>query len=193
MSTLALKTNITMDDYGKGIKKLLLDISEEIKNNIKDGIGMQIASQNGDEASVYNFIKKQGYEVNYKDFLAFHKDGMKMVNENEEAIKMMLEEQKTEELSDSDLEQVAGGMGWLGWLLIGIGAALVIAAVTIITCGVGTAVMASIGASVAAGGAGLAATAAVGATFAAASTAGYVAAVVGAVGIGGIMAGVATQ
>lgn len=138
MSTMALQTNKSINDYGAGIKKLLLDIKKEIEDGTKDGIGMQLASQKGDEASVYNFLKNQGYEITYKDFLIFNKDSKKIVEENEKALRSMLEEQKSEELSDSDLEQVAGGLEWWQWLLVGIGSLIVLAAITIVTLGAAT-------------------------------------------------------
>ena len=186
MSALALKTSKSINDYGEGIKKLLLDIAEDMKNDIKDGVGIKLAAQNGDEASVYSFLKNQGYEINYKDFLLFQEDSKKIVNDNEEAIKGMIAEQKSEELSDSDLEQVAGGMNWWQWLLVGIGAALVIAAITIVTCGIGTAVATiATTAGITSG--------AVGAAVATANVVAGVGAVVGAVGVGAIVAGTATK
>lgn len=189
MSTMVFQTNKSINEYGLGIRKLLLDIKEEIENGTKDGIGMQLASQSGDETSVYNFIKNQGYDVTYKDFLIFHKDSKKIVEDNGETIKSLIEEQKSEELSDSDLEQVAGGLNWWQWILVGIGAALVIAAVTILTCGIGTGVVAAMsGASM-----GFAAmSVAIPAAYAGAATAGFIAAVVGGVGAGAVATGLLT-
>ncbi len=187
MRELTLKTNKTIDDYSEGIGKLLFDIADEIKNEVKDGIGIKLASQSGDEASVYNFLKNEGYDITYKDFLSFNQDSKKIVEENEDAIKNMLLEQKSEELNDNDLEQVAGGkMKWWQWALIGVGAALVIAAATIVTCGMGTAAT-TIATTYAIGAAEVAT------TLAGANVAGFIGAAVGTAGTGAIATGLLTD
>ena len=186
MSEITLQTARTFGDYPEGIQKLFLDIKEEVESGLKDGIGMRLASQKGEASEVYGFLKDQGYDITYKDFNIFYEDSLKIIEDNETALERMMEEQSTQELSDNDLEQVAGGSGWWkkNWkkVAIGAGAVLVVAAVTVMTCGV--AGVAAAGAAASMTGMGALAPA-----IATASVTGYVSAGMAAVGIGAIAAG----
>lgn len=136
-------------NYSAGLKKLIQDISEEMTNGIKDGLAYKLARVENEEAKLYSFIKNEGYGISYKEFTGFLSDAKEIITANADFIEGALAdtkmEQSSEELSDSDLEQVAGGgMKWWQWLLVGIAAvAIVVACVCIAS------VVASVGACLA--------------------------------------------
>lgn len=179
-----------MEDYGDGIKKLLTDIKYEIENNIRDGIGIKLASENESEVKTYNFLKNQGYDMSYKEFYEFYKESQVIVENNYDLIEKALEEQESSELNDDELEVVAGGKGWFkkNWkkVAVGAGIALLLGAAIVVTGGLAGVAAAGAAAST------VGLSGAAGATFAAASatatTCGYIGAGLAAAGIGSITA-----
>lgn len=171
-------------NYSKNLIKLMEDISEEIRQGIKDGFAYKLANVENDNAKMYSFLKNEGYDINFKEFSSFIIDCRKTVDANEQLIQKSSCEQMSEELSDNDLEQVAGGLNWWQSLLIGIGAVLLVAA-CIITLGLATPVITT---AIMVGGAAAAVTAGVVAT----SAAGVATLIAGAVGTAAIIAGATT-
>jgi hypothetical protein len=137
--------------YSKNLKTLIEDISEEMNKGIKDGFAFKLANVENDDAKMYSFLKNEGYDINYKEFTGFISDCRETIDANEQLIRKVTSEQNSEELSDSDLEQVAGGTSWWKLMLIGIGAVLLLAAV-VLSAGLATPLLAAaaIGASSAA-------------------------------------------
>jgi len=138
-------------DYAEGIQKLAMDLKKEAEQGIKDGLIYTLGKQEDDEMKVYEYIKNEGYVINYKDFQGFIGDARAIINENEAFFMNIVQETFSEELSEDDLEQVAGG-GWFknNWkkVLMGIGALMVVAAIGILTCGVGLAAITGAAAAV---------------------------------------------
>ena len=138
--------------YSENVKKLIHDINDEVIKGIKDGFAYKLASVENDEAKLYAFLKNEGYDITYKEFTGFINDCKDTIKLNEQFIHEATSEHSSVELSDSDLEQVAGGMNWWQWLLVGIGAALVTAAI-ILTAGLATPLIAAAATGVAVTGA----------------------------------------
>lgn len=174
---------------------------------IRDGLASRLGGVENDEAKLYAFIKNEGYPISYKEFTSFLVDAKEMVQQNEAFIQGAAADQtaesSTEELSDQDLEQVAGGgLAWWAWLLIACAALIVVAAclvcpvlIGVVGAGLGATVGAALGAGVAIGTiatAALASTSVAIATGAAVAVAGAVVAGVAVVGAaaGGIGAAI---
>jgi len=167
----ALKIQIS-EKYSEGMLKLLEDMAKEVENKQKDGIAHKLAGHTGELVDVFNFLKNEGYDIKYNKFETFYKDAREIINADEEFFMNALNESMSEELNEDDLEQVAGG-GWFknNWkkLLMGIGIAIAVVGLCIITGGLG-------GAAIMAGVAGSAAMSVTGAMTAAAGI--YTAAIV---------------
>jgi lactobin A/cerein 7B family class IIb bacteriocin len=176
-------------NYSTGLVKLINDISNEMTTGIRDGLASRLGGVENDEAKLYAFIKNEGYPISYKEFTSFLVDAKEMVQQNEAFIRGAAADQtaesRSEELSDQDLEQVAGGgLPWWAWLLIAAAALLVVAAclvcpvlIGVVGAGLGAAVAGGLGAGLTIGvvaGAALASTSVVIATGAAVAVAGAV-------------------
>lgn len=125
-----------VEDYAQGIQKLFGDIYDEISRDIKDGVMHNLLTIE-DETQSYNFLKNQGYDISYKDFLEFVEDCRTNLFENADMIGRFIveNEQSVQELDDEDLERVAGG-GLGNWIKshkkeIIIGAAIVAGVVAV--------------------------------------------------------------
>ncbi len=124
-------------NYSDNLKKLLRDIYDEVDKGIQDGLAYKLAGVEDDESKVYSFLKNEGYDITYKEFSDFVNDCNDTIKVNGQLFQDVTNEQMTSELSDSDLEQVAGGMKLWQKLLIGVGAALLVGAI-ILTAGLAT-------------------------------------------------------
>ena len=111
-------------EYSEGIQNFVLDIFNECENKITDGIMVEL-SKKEDESSAFNFLKSQGYNISYAEFEQYYEDTKNIISDNEELLRRLMEEESTSELSDDDLEGVAGGINWKA-VGIGVGVGLVV-------------------------------------------------------------------
>ena len=138
-----------VNTHNPNFKRLFTDLGEEMNKGIKDGMAYRLANTENDETKIFAFIKNEGYDIPYKEFAEFTEVCKGVVVDNEDFLKNAMQEQMSEELSDSDLEQVAGGKKLPKWAiaLIAIGIAIVIAAAVVFTFGAGAVVAAAGGAA----------------------------------------------
>lgn len=101
--------NKDTNDYSDGVKKLITDIKKEMDEQIKDGIAMKLTGLRADKRGIYNFLKDEGYKMNYVEFSDFYEDGKKIVKENQIVLEKTFLEQSYTELSMDELEEVSGG------------------------------------------------------------------------------------
>ncbi len=162
MSEQLIYVSNNAQNYSVGLKKMIMDLSEEMTNGIKDGLAYKLARVENDEAKLYSFVKTEGYDLTFKEFSGFISDAKDMITANEEFINDILSEKiaefESEELDDNDLEQVVGGnLKWWQILLICFAVvALVVACIIAapLVAGVGAAVgtVVAAGGTIAAGG-----------------------------------------
>ena len=148
--TYSITLNKGMNHYSNEIKRLIRDLMVEIEGDVKDGIAHMLSTSQNDEVGTYNFLKTEGYDINYKDYQEFHEDCMDIIETNLDEIERMVraEENSNVELSDEQLETVAGGGLKSFWkkhkkkIIVGaviVVAVAAVATITVATCGVGTA------------------------------------------------------
>jgi hypothetical protein len=131
MSEYASVIKESFHEYGEGIQSFVLDILNECENKITDGIMAEL-SKKEDESSAFNFLKSQGYNISYTEFERYYEDSKSVINDNEDLLRRLMEEESTSELSDEDLEGVAGGINWRA-VGIGVGVGLAVAALIVVT------------------------------------------------------------
>ncbi len=102
--------------YSQNIQKLQKDIYDELTKNVSDGMVSKLMLIDDTDA-VYDFLKNQGYEFKYQEFVQYLEESNMYVHENITEIERYANtgESAYGELSDDDLEQVSGG-GILGEL-----------------------------------------------------------------------------
>lgn len=127
---------VITDKYSKGIFQLVNDLNEEVKTENKSGIISEISKMNSSEEEIYSFLKNEGYDISYKDYKLFYNDSLKAFGESENEISKVMRETYETELSENDLESVAGGKLSFKKLGLSIGAALVIGGIVVATGGV---------------------------------------------------------
>ena len=135
----------TMDDYSDELKRLIIDIGDELSKGIKDGFGYKIANMDDNEAGLYSFLKNQGYDLNYKEFLNFLNECKELIEANEMLLDEISLEGIDEELNEDELATVSGGKGFWkkNWkkIAVGVGVSLVVGAAIVLTGGVGAVVV----------------------------------------------------
>ncbi len=120
-----------LSGYGEEIQRFILDVFSECENSIRDGLMVEL-SKKEDESSAFNFLKSQGYEISYAEFEQYYEESKKIMNENEALLNRMMEEDSTSELSDDELENVAGGINWKA-VGIGVGVGLIVGTLVAVT------------------------------------------------------------
>lgn len=132
MSQYAAEIKKGLYEYGEEIQRFVLDMVNECENNIRDGLMVELSKQ-VDESSAFNFLKGQGYNVSYDEFERYYEDAQKYMNDNEDLLNRLMEEETTMELSDDDLENVAGGRWTWKKTVAAVGIGLVVGGLVAVT------------------------------------------------------------
>lgn len=103
-----MKTSI--QDFSKEVQTLWSDLQAQIKEGKTDGLLEGFSGMDNSEEKLYDFLKESGYDLSvgeFKEFLGFCKA---YIEENKETYAKLFTESESCELSEEELESVAGGI-----------------------------------------------------------------------------------
>lgn len=86
-------------NYSEELKRFIMTVSKETAEDKADGILGKLLQITGGEREVYEFVVGEGYNITYVEFLEYYKACQLGVSA------------ASAELSDDDLDKVAGGWG----------------------------------------------------------------------------------
>jgi len=102
----------SFDDYSGELQRFILDVAKEYASETSEGLLTELARQE-DENSAFNLLKSQGYDIAYDEFMSYYVDVKKIITDNENFLGSMMKEDSATELSEIELENVAGGRSFL--------------------------------------------------------------------------------
>lgn len=148
MATKILTTSYIPTDFSSNVQILLKDILAEYEEKKTDGILSKLMGNDGSKEELYNFIKNEGYELNYKEFTKFYEASDAIVEKNKEYLVeacYKVNEKYSDELSENDLENVVGGKLSWGKIAIAAGLGLAVGGLVIATGGLAAVAIVGVG------------------------------------------------